>query len=168
MQIAPAASAHTEAITTATTPMTTPFNARTTTVEDVAEIDLGGGRRGSQTHWAVRWLSTGLSAHQKFLPLFAVVTAAVALAAPVLGRRLVADARVTRRLLTVGAVRRDAWTDEDLRAFATVLTEPARTRASVLLYRTFLLREAGHAERERRVGQDPGDQDALALENAHW
>jgi hypothetical protein len=83
MQIAPAASAHTEAITTATTPMTTPFNARTTTVEDVAEIDLGGGRRGSQTHWAVRWLSTGLSAHQKFLPLFAVVAAAVALAAPV-------------------------------------------------------------------------------------
>jgi hypothetical protein len=83
MQIAPVATARTEAITTATTPITTPTNARTTAVEDVAEIDLAGGRRGLQTSWAVRWLSTGLSVHQKFLPLFAVVAAAVALAAPV-------------------------------------------------------------------------------------
>ena len=83
MQIAPVATAHTEAITTATTPITTPTNARTTTVEDVADIDLGGGRRGSQRNWAVRWLSTGLSGHEKFLPLIAVVAAAVALAAPV-------------------------------------------------------------------------------------
>ena len=80
MQIAPVATAHTEASTTATTPITTPTNA---TVEDVAEIDLGGERHGSQTNWAVRWLSRALSAPQKFLPLFAVVSAAVALAAPV-------------------------------------------------------------------------------------
>jgi Protein of unknown function (DUF732) len=79
MQIAPSATAHTEASTTATTPITTPTNA---IVEDVAEIDLGGERHGSQTNWAVRWLSRALSAHQKFLPLFAVVAAAVALAAP--------------------------------------------------------------------------------------
>jgi hypothetical protein len=82
MQIAPVATAHTEAITTATTPITTPTNARTTTVEDVAEIDRGGGRHGSQTNRAVRWLSTGLSAQEKLLPLLAVVAAAVALAAP--------------------------------------------------------------------------------------
>ncbi len=79
MQIAPAATAYTEASTTATTPITTPTNA---TAEDVAEIDLGGGRHGSQTNRAVRWLSTGLSAQEKFLPLLAVVAAAVALAAP--------------------------------------------------------------------------------------
>jgi hypothetical protein len=79
MQIAPTATPHTEAITTATTPS----NAPTTSVEDVAEIDLGGARRGSQRNWAVRWLSTGLSGQEKFLPLFAVVAAAVALAAPV-------------------------------------------------------------------------------------
>jgi len=54
----------------------------TATVDDVAEIDPGGGRHGVQTNWAMRWLSTGLSAHQKFLPLFAVVAAAVALAVP--------------------------------------------------------------------------------------
>ena len=47
-------------------------------MEYVAGIELGGRRRGSQTHWAVRWLSTALSAHQKFLPLVAVVAAAVA------------------------------------------------------------------------------------------
>jgi Protein of unknown function (DUF732) len=82
MQIAPVATAHTEAITTATTPITTPTNARTTTAEDVAKIDVGGGRHGSQTNRAVRSLSTGLSARQKFLPLLAVVAAAVALAAP--------------------------------------------------------------------------------------
>jgi hypothetical protein len=83
MQIAPVATAHTQASTTATTPITTPTNAGTTTVEDVAEIDLGGERHGSQTDRAVRWLRTGRFAHQKFLPLVAVVAAAVALAAPV-------------------------------------------------------------------------------------
>jgi hypothetical protein len=79
MQIAPVATAYTDASTTATTPTTTPTNA---TVEDVAEIDLGGGRHGSQTNRAVRRLSTGLSAQEKLLPLLAVVAAAVALAAP--------------------------------------------------------------------------------------
>jgi hypothetical protein len=79
MQIAPVATAYTEAITTATTPITTPTN---TTGEDIAEIDLGGGRHGWQTNRAVRWLSTGLSAQEKCLPLFAAVAAVVALAAP--------------------------------------------------------------------------------------
>jgi hypothetical protein len=82
MQIAPLATPHTEAITTPTTPIRAPFNAQITTAEDVAGIDLGSGRRGSQTNRAVRWLSTGLSAPAKFLPLVAVVAAAVALAAP--------------------------------------------------------------------------------------
>jgi hypothetical protein len=66
MQIAPSATAHTEASTTATTPIITPT----------------GGRRGWQTNRAVRRLSTGLSAQEKFLPLFVAVAAAVALAAP--------------------------------------------------------------------------------------
>ena len=65
------------------------------------------------------------------------------LATPLLGRRLVADERFTSRLITAIAVRREAWTADDLRAFTAVLTEPARARASVLLYRTFLTRELG-------------------------
>ena len=56
MQIAPVATAYTEASTTATTPTTTPTN---TTGEDIAEIDLGGGRHGWQTNRAVRRLITG-------------------------------------------------------------------------------------------------------------
>jgi pimeloyl-ACP methyl ester carboxylesterase len=64
-----------------------------------------------------------------------------ALAAPVLGRTLIRHTGFVRRLITTGAVHPDAWTDADLEAFASVLREPARTRASVRLYRTFLLRE---------------------------
>jgi pimeloyl-ACP methyl ester carboxylesterase len=67
----------------------------------------------------------------------------VVLAAPVLGRRLIANERFVGRVIAAGAVHREAWTDDDVRAFTAVLAEPARARASVLLYRTFLTREAG-------------------------
>jgi pimeloyl-ACP methyl ester carboxylesterase len=67
----------------------------------------------------------------------------VVLAAPVVGRRLIANERFMARVIKAGAVRREAWTAEDLRAFTAVLTERPRARASVLLYRTFLAREAG-------------------------
>jgi hypothetical protein len=83
MQIAPIARPHAEAIATVITPITVPLNAQTATVEHVAGIDLGRGRRGAQTNRVVRWLSAGLSLQQRFLPLAAVVVAAVALASPV-------------------------------------------------------------------------------------
>jgi pimeloyl-ACP methyl ester carboxylesterase len=67
----------------------------------------------------------------------------VVLAAPVLGRHLIANERLMERVILAGAVHREAWTPDDLRAFTAVLAEPARARASVLLYRTFLVREAG-------------------------
>ena len=67
----------------------------------------------------------------------------VVLAAPVLGRHLIANERLMQRVILAGAVHREAWTPDDLRAFTAVLAEPARARASVLLYRTFLVREAG-------------------------
>jgi hypothetical protein len=79
MQIAPPASPHPEVITRTTTP----FDPQTTSVEDVAGIDLGCGWLGSQANWAVQWMRTGLSARQRFVPLVVVVAAAVALAAPV-------------------------------------------------------------------------------------
>jgi pimeloyl-ACP methyl ester carboxylesterase len=59
----------------------------------------------------------------------------------VLGRRLVSDPRFVERVIMGGAVRREAWTPDDLRAFTAVLAEPARAGASVQLYRTFLTRE---------------------------
>ena len=73
----------------------------------------------------------------------------VVIAAPVLGRRLVADATFIERTIMAGVVRRDAFTPDDLRAFAAVLAEPARTRASVRLYRTFLAREVARSPRRR-------------------
>jgi pimeloyl-ACP methyl ester carboxylesterase len=63
----------------------------------------------------------------------------LAIAAPVVGERIVASERFVR---TVLSARAGAFSDEDLRAFSAVLAEPARARASVQLYRTFLLREA--------------------------
>jgi pimeloyl-ACP methyl ester carboxylesterase len=77
------------------------------------------------------------------LPQIWRFTYQVLLATPLIGQRLVADERVTTRLIKAIAVRHEAWTADDLRAFSTVLTEPARAQASVLLYRTFLLYEAG-------------------------
>jgi pimeloyl-ACP methyl ester carboxylesterase len=73
----------------------------------------------------------------------------VAIASPVLGQRLVADPRFVERVIMGGAVQRQAWTADDLRAFTAVLAEPARARASVSLYRTFLAREVARSPRGR-------------------
>lgn len=73
----------------------------------------------------------------------------VAIASPVLGPRLVADPRFIERTIMAGTVRREAIAPDDLRAFTTVLAEPARARASVRLYRTFLLHEVARSPRGR-------------------
>jgi pimeloyl-ACP methyl ester carboxylesterase len=44
-------------------------------------------------------------------------------------------------LIRLSSTRKDGWSDEDLAAFAEPLREPARARATVSLYRTFLTRE---------------------------
>jgi pimeloyl-ACP methyl ester carboxylesterase len=97
----------------------------------------------------------------------------VALASPVLGRQLVADRRVIERVILGGAVQRQAWTPDDLRAFSAVVAEPARAQASVDLYRTFLTRELvraahGHLRVPTRIML--GDRDpaipAVLLEGA--
>jgi pimeloyl-ACP methyl ester carboxylesterase len=97
----------------------------------------------------------------------------VAIGAPLLGRRLVARADFIERTIMAGAVNRRAWTADDLRAFATVLAEPARARASVRLYRTFLTREVGRTPRGGLrvptrivVGRDDPVIPAVLLEDA--
>jgi pimeloyl-ACP methyl ester carboxylesterase len=60
------------------------------------------------------------------------------LSAPALGERLAASERFVRTMLSARA---GAFSDEDLRAFAEVLADPSRSRATVQLYRTFLVRE---------------------------
>jgi pimeloyl-ACP methyl ester carboxylesterase len=65
------------------------------------------------------------------------------LAAPVLGEELIANQGFMARLMRAGATNPDAWSDDELRVFTGVLAERERARASVALYRTFLVHEAG-------------------------
>jgi pimeloyl-ACP methyl ester carboxylesterase len=71
------------------------------------------------------------------------------LAAPALGEMLIANEGFMARLMKAGAAESGVWSDEELRAFTGVLAEPQRARASVSLYRTFLLHEAGRAPEGR-------------------
>ena len=62
------------------------------------------------------------------------------IAAPWLGEQTIRRTGFVRRLIVAGAVH-EAWSPGELAAFAEVLREPRRARASVALYRTFLTRE---------------------------
>jgi pimeloyl-ACP methyl ester carboxylesterase len=63
------------------------------------------------------------------------------LSTPGLAHLLLRRTDFVGRLISSGAVHRDAWTAADLNLFEEVLREPARTAASIHLYRTFLRRE---------------------------
>lgn len=77
----------------------------------------------------------------------------VALSTPVLTEQaLRATPRLVEQAVLAGSVRKDAFTAEDLRLFGQVLQEPARARATVQLYRTFLLRESLGVARGRYAG----------------
>jgi pimeloyl-ACP methyl ester carboxylesterase len=77
----------------------------------------------------------------------------VAIAMPGLGPALIGRTDFVRRLITAGAVHPDAWEAADLESFVSVLREPARVRASVRLYRTFLLRELRPYVRGQHYGR---------------
>lgn len=66
----------------------------------------------------------------------------VVLAAPLLGEGLVRRSPAVALLLRSDNVHGDAFSDQDVEAFAAVLREPERAHASSLIYRDFLLREA--------------------------
>jgi pimeloyl-ACP methyl ester carboxylesterase len=70
----------------------------------------------------------------------------LAIAAPEAGERLVSSERFVRAMLRA---RPGAFSEDDLRAFADVIAEPARARASVQLYRTFVVRELAAGTRGR-------------------
>ena len=50
--------------------------------------------------------------------------------------------RLLEQLVRAGAAKQDAFSADDLRAYSAVLQDPRRARATVQLYRTFLLRES--------------------------
>ena len=64
------------------------------------------------------------------------------LATPVLGpRTLTSGTRFVRTLIRAGSGADARWTDAELDAYASVLRQPARARATSACYRTFLSRE---------------------------
>lgn len=65
----------------------------------------------------------------------------MALSTPMAAAALRVSPRLVESSVLLGATRRSAFTPADLRLYGAVLQEPARARASTLLYRTFLLRE---------------------------
>jgi pimeloyl-ACP methyl ester carboxylesterase len=68
---------------------------------------------------------------------------------PVVGYRLHRGGQFIRKILVGGSTNKEAWSDEDLAAFADNLAEPARSRAGVQLYRVFNWRETGPIVRGR-------------------
>jgi len=67
----------------------------------------------------------------------------VALSTPLLTERaLRLTPRLVEQAVRAGATVQDAFSAEDLRLYGAVLQEPARARATVQLYRTFLTRES--------------------------
>ena len=61
--------------------------------------------------------------------------------APGIGYRLHRRGDFVKRVLVGGSERKDAWDEETLAVFADSLTEPARARAAVQMYRVFNWRE---------------------------
>jgi pimeloyl-ACP methyl ester carboxylesterase len=64
------------------------------------------------------------------------------ISSPGLGRWLIQRPALMHRLIQADSADPDQWSETDLRWYSGVLQDPARARASVLLYRTFLLHEA--------------------------
>lgn len=63
------------------------------------------------------------------------------IAAPVVGERLVRAPHGLARFLLKSGLVAEKWQEDDLKEYTKRLAEPGRARASVLLYRSFLLRE---------------------------
>lgn len=69
--------------------------------------------------------------------------------APGIGAALHRRGSFVPRVLVAGSTVRDNWDEPTLRAFAAPFTEPARARAAVQTYRTFLVRDVGPLLRGR-------------------
>jgi len=75
----------------------------------------------------------------------------IPIVSPFIGYRLHRNGQLVRAILKLGAGSNFSFTEEETRAFVEPLREPARARASVRNYRTFLAREAG---RPRHTASD--------------
>lgn len=71
------------------------------------------------------------------------------IASPLLGERMVRSPAAVRAFIRSGSSRDFEWSVADLDRYARVISEPARARASVALYRSFLLHEVPQITRGR-------------------
>jgi pimeloyl-ACP methyl ester carboxylesterase len=76
----------------------------------------------------------------------------VAIMTPLLGYELHRRGALIPRAFFAAATKRDVWDPETVRVFTEKLTEPARARAAVQMYRTFQLRELLPIVRGRYAG----------------
>ena len=78
----------------------------------------------------------------------------VALSTPVLAEAaLRSSPRLVEQVIAAGSTRREAFADGQARTYGEVLQDPARARASVLLYRSMVLREGAPVFLGRYRGQ---------------
>lgn len=70
------------------------------------------------------------------------------IASPALGERLVRNPAIVRAFIRSGSAPDFEWTVADLDRYARVISEPARARASVALYRSFLVHEVPKIARD--------------------
>ena len=76
------------------------------------------------------------------------------LSTPVLGEALVRQGSAVEQLIRAATSVPGTFTAADLRAYSSVLADPARARASTQVYRTFLTREAAPVWRGRYRAED--------------
>jgi pimeloyl-ACP methyl ester carboxylesterase len=93
--------------------------------------------------------------HPTAILLPVLVSYQVAIATPGLGMWLHRSGRLVRFLLRLGTGPGFRFSEEELEAYAEPLREPARARASIACYRTFLARELGRSGRRPEQLQVP-------------
>ena len=99
-------------------------------VERFADLDVPPPwSRDNQVSWAKLPKQLAFSSYQWII------------SSPLVGERFVSSPQWLARFIRGGSKRTDVWTPERLAVFTDPMTEHARARASVMLYRTFLLRE---------------------------
>jgi pimeloyl-ACP methyl ester carboxylesterase len=76
----------------------------------------------------------------------------IAIMMPLLGYQLHRRGSLIPRAFFAAATQRDVWDEATLRSFTEKLTEPARARAAVQMYRTFQLKELWPVIRGRYAG----------------
>jgi pimeloyl-ACP methyl ester carboxylesterase len=106
-----------------------------------------------ERYLALNILHPWLGGIRAALPYAWRYTYQLAIMTPFVGYQLHRRGRFVPRVLVAGSTRKEVWDPETVATFAANLTEPARARAAVQMYRVFQLRELRPVLRGRYAGQ---------------